>query len=71
MLLESSSQTTVQEESGPVISEYSYIITQTNIFAPTPSIPETSFIVAAIIAMAVALSAVLLILRKKNSHCPL
>ena len=71
MLLESSSQTTAQGESGPVTSEYSYIITQTNIFTPTPSVPETSFMVAAIIAIAVALSAVLLIFRRKNSHCSL
>ncbi len=66
MLLESSSQTTVQGESGPVTSEYSYIVTQTNIFTPAPSVPETSFIVAAITAIVVALSVVLLILRKKK-----
>jgi hypothetical protein len=65
MLLESSSETSAQGESGPVTSLYSYIITQTNIFTPAPSVPETSFVVAAITAIVVALSVVLLTLRKK------
>jgi hypothetical protein len=60
MLLESSSQTTAQGESGPVKSEYSYRITQTNIFAPAPSIPEATFTVAAITAVIVMLAVVLL-----------
>ncbi len=68
MLLESSSQTAVQGESGPVTSEYSYSITQTNIFTPLPSVPETSFIVVAITAIVVALSVVLLFLKKRNYH---
>ncbi len=63
MLLESSSQTTAQGESGPVTSEYSYSITQTNIFAPAPSIPETTFTVAAITAVIVIV--VLVLLRKR------
>ncbi len=40
MLLESSSQTTVQGESGPVTSEYSYSITETNIFSLNPNQPN-------------------------------
>ena len=65
MLLESSSLTTVQGESGPVVSEYSYSTIETNIFTSAPSVPEIPVIYAAIIAIVVALVLVLIMLRKR------
>jgi hypothetical protein len=70
MLLESNSQTTAQSDSGPVTSEYSYSITETNIFnsTPTNSVPENPTEYIAILAIAiivVAVVAVLVLFRKK------
>ncbi len=74
MLLESSSITTVQGETGPVTSEYAYSITQTNIFSttstnPTPANPTqnslTIYIIAIIILIVIILAATLVLLRKR------
>jgi hypothetical protein len=72
MLLESSSVTTAQGQSGPVTSEYSYSITQTNIFSPTSNTPiptsqsvPLTYITAAIIVIVIASAIVLLLLRKR------
>jgi hypothetical protein len=65
MLLDSSSLTTVQGESGPVTSEYSYSIIETNIFTPGPSVPETPILFAGAIAIIVAVGAVLALRRKR------
>ncbi|HLN90167.1 MAG TPA: hypothetical protein VK253_08885 [Candidatus Binatia bacterium] len=70
MLLESSSQTTVQGESGPVTSEYSYSITQTNIFYSTPTnpiqeIPLGTIGILAIAIIFVAFAVVLILFRKR------
>ena len=75
ILMESSSQTTVQGESGPVTSEYSYSLTQTNIFSatsttsPTPTNPTqnipTIYIIAVIILIVIILAAALVLLRKR------
>jgi hypothetical protein len=74
MLLESSSKTMAQGESGPVTSEYSYSITQTNIFSststsstpnnPTINIP-TIYLIVIIILIVIILSAVLVLFRKR------
>ena len=70
MLLESSSQTTVQGESGPVTSEYSYSIIQTNIFSSTPTnpiqeIPVGYIATFAIVIIIVVVAAVLILFRKR------
>jgi hypothetical protein len=74
MLLESSSITTVQGESGPVTSDYSYSIVQTNIFSstspsPTPINPSLTipiiYIIAIIIIFIVILAAMLVLFRKR------
>ena len=74
MLLDSSSQTTVQGESGPVTSDYSYSIIQTNIFSPTSTSPTptnptqnipTIYIFAVIILIVIILAAALVLLRKR------
>ena len=74
MLLESSSITTVQGESGPVTSDYSYSIVQTNIFSstspsPTPINPSLTipiiYIIVIIIIFIVILAAMLVLFRKR------
>ena len=65
MLLEASSQITVQGETGPITSEFSYSITVTNIFTPAATVPETTFLFAGAIAIVVALVAVLVLRRKR------
>ncbi|MCL4430619.1 MAG: hypothetical protein M1167_07685 [Chloroflexi bacterium] len=69
MLLESTSQTTVQAQPEPVTSEYSYSITGTNTFSSTPTNPAqnppTIYILAAIITIIIVLAVVLLLLRKR------
>jgi hypothetical protein len=62
---------TIQTQSPTTPSEYSYIITETNIFgtsqttpSPSPTIPEYSSIVLAVVAILVTLTAV--ILRRKR-----
>ena len=73
VLLESSAQTTVQGESGPVTSEYSYSIIETNIFGstnPSPSVPEFPILATGgiILIILVISSAVLIILKKIRSR---
>ncbi len=74
MLLEASSQTNTQRDSGHIISQYSYSITETNIFAssPTPaptnispSIPLQYIAILVIIIAAVVVIAVIVLFRKR------
>jgi hypothetical protein len=70
MLLESFSQTTVQGESVPVTSEYSYSIIQTSIFSSTPTNPTQSLTIEyiailAIVIIILVLATAILLFRKR------
>jgi len=69
MLLESSTQTTIQSEPQSVTSSYSYSIIETNIFGstPTPSVPEFPILtmgVAVVVLIGVAATLILIKRRK-------
>ena len=75
MLLESFSAITAQDQSGPVTSEYSSSITQTNIFSsistsptptnPTQNIPIEYIIILVIAVILVAVASVIILFRKR------
>lgn len=74
MLLESSSQTITQSDSGLVTSQYSYNVIETNVFSlsPTPtstnsgpSIPLETVLIAIIVIIIVVAVAVIVLFRKR------
>ena len=69
MLLESSTQTTIQSEPQQVTSSYSYSIIETNIFSstPTPSVPEFPILILGIVVVVllVSITALILVARRK------
>lgn len=69
MLLESSTQTTIQSEPQPVTSSYSYSIIETNIFGstPTPSVPEFPVLALEVVVfvLIVVITAFILVKRRK------
>jgi hypothetical protein len=69
MLLESSTQTTTQDDSSPVTTTISYNIIDTNIFefkpSPSPSIPEFPITIISIIVLLGAVTAVIFSIKKK------
>ena len=69
MLLESASQTTTQADPEPVTSQYSYSITETNIFTSTPTgpinVPIEYIVILAIVVIIIVVVAVALLLRKR------
>jgi hypothetical protein len=74
MLLEASSQTNIQSDSGAVTSQYSYSVTETNVFtsspAPTatnttPSIQLEYILILVIVIIVIAIAAVIVLFRKR------
>jgi hypothetical protein len=74
MLLESSSQTITQSDSGLVTSKYFYSVTETNVFSssptptsinPGPSIPLETILIAIIVIIIVVVVAVIALFRKR------
>jgi hypothetical protein len=71
MLLESSTQTTIQSEPQPVISSYSYSIIETNIFGsisnPSPSVPEFPTLTLGVFVVGLmVIPAVLILIRRRQ-----